>query len=110
MKACLKVVFWVLFLYRMEFEFDDAKSGANQKKHGIDFIEAQKLWQDPDALELSARSENEARALLLAKHDGKLWAAIFTEREDRIRIISVRRARKNEEKIYDQPEDDSAES
>jgi hypothetical protein len=95
----------------MEFEFDDAKSGANQKKHGIDFIEAQKLWQDPDALELPARSQKEVRALLISKHDGKIWAAIFTERDDKIRLISVRRARINEEKIYEQPDqDDSTES
>ena len=42
----------------------------------------------------------EDRIILLAEHREKLWAAVFTPRENRIRIISVRRARKNEERYY----------
>ncbi|MFI5175745.1 MAG: BrnT family toxin, partial [Terriglobia bacterium] len=45
----------------MEFEFDPQKSGANQAKHGIDFIEAQKLWEDSDVLEIPARTDDEPR-------------------------------------------------
>lgn len=45
----------------MEFEFDQAKSAANLKKHGIDFIGAQTLWSDPDRLEIPARSLDEPR-------------------------------------------------
>ena len=40
----------VYFLYLMDFEFDPAKSAANLKKHGIDFIGAQALWSDSDRL------------------------------------------------------------
>jgi uncharacterized DUF497 family protein len=85
----------------MEFEFDPEKSKANLQKHGIDFVAAQKLWQDADRLEAPARSEIEKRKMLIAKHGGKLWAAIFTERGENVRIISVRRARKNETQRYD---------
>jgi uncharacterized DUF497 family protein len=94
----------------MIYEFDEAKSAANRAKHGLDFSEAQKLWQDVDAVELPARSEAEPRKMLVARLKGKVWSAIFTEREDRIRIISVRRARTSEEAIYEQTEDQQPES
>lgn len=94
----------------MVYEFDDAKSAANRAKHGLDFSEAQKLWSDVDAVELPARSATELRKMLIAKTNGKIWSAIFTERGDKIRIISVRRARTTEEAIYEQTEDQHAES
>ena len=94
----------------MAFEFAAAKSEANRAKHGLDFSEAQKLWSDVDAVELPARSANEPRKMLIAKADGKIWSAIFTERGDQIRIISVRRARTNETAIYEQTEDQPPES
>jgi uncharacterized DUF497 family protein len=94
----------------MIFEFDEAKSADNKAKHGIDFYEAQKLWQDLDAMELPAASKGEVRKQLLARLGEKLWSAIFTERDPAIRIISVRRARPNEEAHYEQDKDDSGES
>jgi len=48
--------------------------------------------------------------MLIAKSAGKIWPAIFMERENRIRIISVQRARTNEEALYEQTEDQHAES
>lgn len=91
----------------MVFEFDEAKSEANQAKHGIDFYEAQKLWQDIDALELPARTESgESRKRLLARLDDKIWSAIFTERGGGVRIISVRRARTNEAALYEHTDED----
>ena len=86
----------------MEFEFDTGKSEANREKHGISFNEAKILWRDVDALELFARNEGEVRKMLIAERAGKYWTAIFTERGDKVRIISVRRARKNEEDLYEQ--------
>ena len=56
----------VYFLYLMDFEFDPAaKSAANLEKHGIDFIDAQKLWSDPDRLEIPARSRDEPRTQVI---------------------------------------------
>jgi len=96
----------------MDFEFDASKSEANKVKHGVNFHQARKLWEDPDALEYLARTEGESRKLLIARMDGRHWAVIFTERGDRIRIISARRARKKEVESYEQAttSDDDRES
>lgn len=85
----------------MEFEFDLLKSAANKEKHGIDFIMAQQLWLDVDRVEIPARTEDEPRFALIAQLDKKLWTAIFTERQNRIRLISVRRAWEKEIRLYE---------
>jgi uncharacterized protein len=59
----------------MEFEFDPQKSKLNKVKHGIDFVEAQKLWDDPDSIGFPAKSDDEDRFALLAMLEGKLWVA-----------------------------------
>jgi hypothetical protein len=84
----------------MGFEFDAAKSRANLAKHGIDFEMAQELWRDVEGLCMPSRYSKESRKLLIAERDGKLWTAIFTERGDAIRIISVRHSRENERRVY----------
>jgi len=85
----------------MEFEFDENKSKANNDKHGIDFIEAQELWNDPDRIEIPTICLDEPRYVLIAMIHNKYWAAIFTYRNKKIRLISVRRTRKNEKEIYE---------
>ena len=86
----------------MEFEFDPRKSEINYEKHGIDFSEAQKLWDDPDFVEIPVKNiVDEPRYLVIGKIEGKLWSGIITYRSERIRIISVRRSRKEEVKIYE---------
>lgn len=85
----------------MEFEFDDPKSQSNLAKHGINFLDAQKLWVDPDRIEIPARTEDELRFLVIGKIARKCWSAIITYRENRVRIISVRRSRKEEVAIYE---------
>ncbi len=83
------------------FEYDDKKSAANFKKHGIDFIAAQELWTDPDLIEVQAKSNNEPRFLIVACIANKHWSAVITYRGDKIRIISVRRSRKSEVELYE---------
>jgi len=83
------------------FEFDEKKSKANKDKHGIDFVRAQALWDDPDILEIPAETEDEPRYLLIGKIDKRHWSAIVTYREESIRIISVRRSRKEEVELYE---------
>ncbi|MFM7572331.1 MAG: BrnT family toxin [Snowella sp.] len=73
----------------------------NHQKHGINFIEAQKLWQDDDLLEIQAKSETESRFLAIGKLKKKHWTAVITYRLDNIRIISVRRSRPNEVTWYE---------
>ena len=84
----------------MDFEFDVAKSKSNREKHGIDFIEAQHLWEDEDRLEIPARTKDEPRYVLIAAHRQKLWSAFFTYRKGRIRLFSVRRSRTEERELY----------
>ena len=85
----------------MEFEFDDKKSKNNKIKHGIDFKESQKLWDDPDLIEIPVKTSDELRFLIIGRISGKCWSGVITYRGDKIRIISVRRARKEEVAIYE---------
>lgn len=87
----------------MKFEFDAAKSGSNKMKHGIDFDLAQELWDDPDMIEIPVRTSDEPRFLVIGKIADKHWVGVITYRGDKIRIISVRRARKQEVSIYEGP-------
>lgn len=80
----------------MEFEFDPAKSEANKAKHGIDFVAAQELWRPGNGLTVDARSQDEVRYGIIGRIEGKFWIGYFTLRLNKIRIISVRRARKAE--------------
>ena len=86
----------------MEFEFDPKKSVSNHKKHGIDFHEAQRLWDDPDFIEVPVKDIfDEPRFLVIGKIAEKHWSGVITYRSDKIRIISVRRSREEEVKIYE---------
>ncbi len=85
----------------MEFIFNPAKSDANREKHGIDFVQAQALWEDPDRLEIPARTADEPRFLVVGMIGEKHWSAVITYRENATRIISVRRARDEEVAIYE---------
>ncbi len=84
----------------MDFEFDPAKSAANLRKHGIDFAAAKALWSDPDHLEIPARSIDEPRTQVVGRIGDSVWSAFITFRSDKIRIISVRRARDDEKAAY----------
>ena len=85
----------------MNFEFDPEKSDTNSIKHGIDFVEAQGLWNDADLLEIPAKTTDEPRFLVIGKIGEKHWTGIITYRSDDIRIISVRRARNEEIELYE---------
>ncbi len=83
------------------FEYDDDKSQANMEKHGIDFLDAQVLWEDPDLLEIRARSDDEPRFLAIGRIGSKHWSAVVTYRNGTIRLISVRRSRTREVELYE---------
>ena len=84
----------------MGFEFDYNKSQSNKEKHGIDFVEAQALWNDPDRIEIPALTQ-EARVLVIGKIALKHWSAVITYRGENVRLISVRRVRLKEVDIYE---------
>ena len=85
----------------MRFQYDHKKSKSNLNKHGIDFERAQLLWDDPNLVELSARSDDELRSIVIARLNGQYWSAVFTYRDNEIRLISVRRSRKAEAELYE---------
>ncbi|MGB3562628.1 MAG: BrnT family toxin [Thermoanaerobaculia bacterium] len=85
----------------MEFEFDVRKSRSNKKKHGIDFVEAQRLWDDPDVIVIPARTADEPRFLIVGMIERLHWSGIITLRGDRVRITSVRRSREEEVELYE---------
>ena len=85
----------------MEFQFDERESRVNKRKHGIDFVEAQAIWDDPDRIEIPAKTIDEERFLIIGKISDKYWSTIITYRNEIIRIISVRRSRKEEIEIYE---------
>lgn len=86
----------------MQFEYDENKSKINKEKHGIDFIEAQNLWKNENALIIPANIiDEEVRYALIATYNDKCYVAIFTLRDKVYRIISVRRCRRKEEKNYE---------
>jgi hypothetical protein len=85
----------------MEFEFDAAKSTSNKKKHGTNFLEAQAMWDDPDFIEIPVTTIDESRFLIIGRILDKHWSAIIRYRSEKVRIISVRRSRKEEVEIYE---------
>jgi uncharacterized DUF497 family protein len=84
-----------------KFEFDANKGFSNLDKHGINFIDAQEFWADPDLLQVKAKSEGEQRYLVIGTIAEKYWSAVITYRDDIIRIISVRSSRKAEVLLYE---------
>jgi uncharacterized protein len=91
---------WYIF-YTMEFEFDPGKSLSNKVKHGIDFQEAQSLWDDPDLLEIPAKTTDESRFVVIGRIKGRHWSSVIKYRQENVRIISVRRSRQEEIELYE---------
>lgn len=85
----------------IDFEFDENKSQTNLTKHGIDFHRAQELWNDPDLLEFRVRYGKETRFLIIGRITEKYWSAVITYRNEKVRLISVRRSRKKEVELYE---------
>ena len=83
------------------FEFDDAKSKSNLEKHGIDFVKAQLLWTDPNLLLIPVKTSDESRYLAIGIIERKHWSAVVTFRSENVRLISVRRSRREEVILYE---------
>jgi uncharacterized protein len=83
-----------------QFEYDSNKSAINMDKHGMDFKTAQAIWSDPFCREMQLKHSTEDRYLVIGKIQQQVWSAIITYRDENIRLISVRRARRNEIETY----------
>ena len=88
---------------KVDFEYDPNKSAINKEKHGIDFETAKDLWLDPRALVVPAINSGEPRFARIGKLKGKLWCAIYVRRQNKIRLVSARRAHNKEEREYEDP-------
>jgi|GraSoiStandDraft_46_1057282.scaffolds.fasta_scaffold181723_2 uncharacterized protein len=87
----------------MRFEWDERKRRTNIEKHGFDFIWARQLFDGRRRFDLLSPRRGEDRTLSIGEIDKVLVTAIWTLRgEDTVRIISVRRARDEEERQYRQ--------
>jgi uncharacterized DUF497 family protein len=91
-------------LLLMTFEFDPARSARTKAdpNRGLDFVEAQQLWVDPDRLEIPLPFYAEPRLAVIGRIGSRTWTAIITRHGDAIRIISVRRSHPKEEALYEQ--------
>jgi uncharacterized DUF497 family protein len=85
----------------MEFDYNPTKSMANLVKHGINFKDAQQLWEDSGLRVIKARTAGEPRWMAIGLIGEKHWSGVFTPRGEVIRIISVRRSRPNEIALYE---------
>jgi len=84
------------------FEWDDTKRQANVVKHGIDFVDAVEVFDDPKQFTYrSPHRSSEERFVSIGVTRGKLIAVVFTQRREKIRIISARPARRIEREQYD---------
>ncbi len=88
----------------VRFEWDPAKDAKLRRERAISFAEAQNAWADPDALEIEADTRGEPRWALIARLNGKVHTIILTRRADVIRLITVRRAHPDEERLYEETE------
>jgi uncharacterized DUF497 family protein len=87
----------------LEFEWDDQKARANARKHGVTFERATFAFADPFAIATLDDREDygEERFILIGVAEGPLLFVSYTERGDRKRIISARRATRHEQEIYE---------
>lgn len=88
----------------MDFEWDAAKADSNQKKHGVSFEEASTAFGDPLSLTIPDpdHSQEEDRFVLMGEtYQRRLVVVVFTERGDRLRLISARLATRRERRTYE---------
>ena len=86
----------------MEFEWDPKKSQDNERKHGISFLSALEIWQVRSLAvpKIAKSTDGETRGATIGVVAGVLYTVIWTFRNNRIRLISVRRSRDGEKQAY----------
>ena len=86
----------------LDFEWDDFKAAENVRNHGVSFAQAALAFRDPFAVEWIDLREDygEERIILLGMAGNHVLTVVYTERAERIRIISARQVTKNEQDLY----------
>jgi len=88
----------------LTFEWDERKAASNERKHGVSFEEAQSVFYDPRAITINHPdyAKTEMRFIDIGmSNENRVLVVVYTERENRIRIISARKAARNERKQYE---------
>ena len=85
---------------KVHFEWNPAKSASNEAKHGISLEAAAALWRGP-VISIPSKRPGELRQLAIGLINGLSWTIAFTTRGDKLRLISARRSRENENTIYE---------
>jgi len=83
----------------MRFDFDPDKDAANRIKHGVHLMFGARVFEDEDHLVLASFRpiDGEDRYKAIGRVDGRLWTAVYVERDHVIRLISVRRSNAGEQ-------------
>ena len=90
-------------LLNLEFEWDEEKYAINLRKHSIKFEEAAEVFFDPEQQFGDASTERESRPYVIGYSlSSRVLLVVFVERGVRTRIISARRATRNERKVYEE--------
>jgi uncharacterized protein len=84
----------------LEFEWDPAKAESNLRKHSVPFLKACEVFKDSARIEQPDPNEDEERWIVLGRVEHVVLTVVYTHRENRIRIISARRATRYERQIY----------
>ena len=82
------------------FEWDDNKAESNFRKHGITFEMARAAFDDPDSIDREDPDPDEGRVSRICRYGPKILVIVWTERSDRVRIISARLASTHEQRDY----------
>ena len=88
----------------MIFEWDESKAEKNEQKHGVSFEEAESIFYDPRSVTIADpdHSETELRFIDIGTSNyDRILVVVYTERENRVRLISARRASRKERKMYE---------
>jgi uncharacterized DUF497 family protein len=86
----------------IEFEWDEAKRLSNIEKHEVDFEDAAAFFDGRAHVVVASSRNDEPRFAMTTQFNDRLYTVIWTPREGRIRIISIRRAWSAEERAYRQ--------
>jgi uncharacterized protein len=88
----------------VHFEWDDFKADHNFRQHGVPFVEAEEVFNDPDAVgHLDAEhSVDETRYQIIGWSSRRLLMVVYTEEADITRLISARRATATERALYEE--------
>ena len=84
----------------MEFEWDLPKAELNLRKHGVSFEVAKEVFADPLNIEWPDDCDHEVRSIIVGQFQSGFYYVVYTERQTKIRLISARKATKNEQARY----------